>query len=185
MNEELKTRIKDAESAKEKLKELGGKFDRELHVKDTYFKTPSDEVLKITEDDSGSYLVELHKREGKFQIVRYEEIENAGEIKGNLREKYGIKCVLNKKRVFYEFDDFKVNLNLIEGVGDFLVVECENPTEEIIEETLGFENPEYITVPYIKSVLPTWHILASSISLCSLPQTSHLQVTSFSTMVAS
>ncbi|MFB6077157.1 MAG: hypothetical protein ABEK12_03440 [Candidatus Nanohaloarchaea archaeon] len=45
-------------------------------------------------------------------------------------------------------DDHVINLNLIEEVGDFLVVEGEDPSRAFIEERIGLDDPEYVTAPF-------------------------------------
>ncbi len=148
MPEELKIRIKNYRKVEEELKRLGAKFREEINVVDTYFNPPKGEVLKITEDDKGDFLVNLKSEKGKFQIVKYDKIDNVEEMKKNLKEKFGIKCVLKKKRRFFDFEDYSININLIEDVGEFLIVEGDNLTEDIITEKLNIKNPEYITVSF-------------------------------------
>lgn len=148
MAEELKIRIHDYKTVEKNLKKLGAKFTEEINVIDTYFKQPSGEVLKITEDDKGNFLVNLKLKEGKFQILKYEKISDVDKLKKQLTHKFGIKCVLKKKRRFFDFGKYMININLIEDVGEFLIVEGENLTKNIITEKLGIKNPEFITVSF-------------------------------------
>lgn len=146
MLEELKIRIHNYKKMEEKLKQLGAKFTEEINVVDTYFNSPKGEVLKITEDDKGDFLVNLKSKDGKFEIVKYEKIDNIEKLKKELTRKFGVKCVLKKKRRFWYLGDFMININLIEDVGEFLIVEGENLSTEFITEKLEIENPEFITV---------------------------------------
>ncbi len=148
MAEELKIRIKYYKEMEKHLKEFGAKFLEEIHVIDTYFKQPKGQVLKITEDDKGNFLVNLKSRKGKFEIVKYEKIKNVEKIKKELANKFGIKCVLKKKRRFFDFGKYKININLIEDVGEFLIVEGENLSKDIITKKLKIKNPEFITVSF-------------------------------------
>ena len=145
---ELKIRINNYKKVEKKLIKLGAKFTEELDVVDTYFKQPSGEVLKITEDNKGDFLVKLKLKEGKFVVVKYEPVRNVDKLKKVLIKKYGLKCVLKKKRRFFDFGDYKININLIEDVGEFLILEGENPTPEVITEKLKIKNPEFITVSF-------------------------------------
>ncbi|NIO44743.1 MAG: hypothetical protein GTN36_04280 [Candidatus Aenigmarchaeota archaeon] len=147
MSEELKIRIHDYQKIEENLKRLGARFTEEINVVDTYFKQPAGEVLKITEDDRGNFLVNLKLKEGKFQILKYEKIDDVDGLKKELNDKFGVKCVLKKKRRFFDFEDFVININLIEDVGEFLIVEGEKVSSEVISR-LGIENPEYIRVSF-------------------------------------
>jgi adenylate cyclase class IV len=156
MPEELKIRIKNHKEIEEQLKSFGAKFTAELNVTDTYFNQPSGEVLKITEDERGYSLVNLKSKDGKFEIVKYEKVENIDKIKKELTEKYEVKCVLKKKRRFFDFQDYKININIIEDLGEFLIVEGENLTEKIITDKLKIDNPEFVKVPFsdLKQHLP-------------------------------
>jgi len=148
MVEELKIRIHNYKKIEKMLKTLGWKFTEEINVVDTYFNPPKSEVLKITEDDKGNFLVNLKSIEGKFQIVKYEKIDDVKKLKKELTDKNGIKCILKKKRRFWYLGNLMININLIEDVGEFLIVEGENLTPEIITEKLQIKNPEFITVSF-------------------------------------
>lgn len=148
MVEELKIRIQNYKKVESKLIKLGVKFSEEINVIDVYFKQPAGEVLKITEDDKGNFLVNLKSKNGKFQIMKYEKIDDVEKVKEELIEKFGIKCILRKKRRFFDFENYKININLIEDVGEFLIIEGENLTPEIITGKLKIKNPEFITVSF-------------------------------------
>lgn len=148
MSEELKIRIHDYKKVERKLKRLGAKFTEEIDVVDTYFKQPAGEVLKITEDDRGNFLVNLRSKNGKFNIVKYEKIDNIEELKKELTRKFNVKCILKKKRRFWNFENYTININLIEDVGEFLIVEGKNLSSTIITKRLKIKNPEFVTVPF-------------------------------------
>ncbi len=148
MAEELKIRIQNYKKVEEGLIKLGAKFSEEIDVIDTYFKQPAGEVLKITEDNKGNFLVNLKLKNGKFEIIKYEKIDNIEKLKKELINKFGIKCVLKKKRRFFNFENYIININLIENIGEFLVVEGKNLTPEIITKKLKIKNPEFITVSF-------------------------------------
>jgi adenylate cyclase class IV/diadenosine tetraphosphate (Ap4A) HIT family hydrolase len=180
MAEELKIRIHDYKKVEENLKKLGAKFTEEISVVDTYFKQPSGEVLKITEDDKGNFLVNLKLKEGKFQILKYEKIDDVNKLKKELTRKFGIKCVLKKKRRFFDFEKYMININLIENVGEFLIVEGENLTKDIITEKLGIRNPEFITVSFdelkmnIEKFEDEWILWKNNKFMVNTPENPHL-----------
>ncbi len=148
MAEELKIRIPDYRKAEAGLLKLGARFLGEISVKDTYYIQPKGEVLKITEDDKGDFLVRLKLKDGKFGIVKYEPVKGVEAEKGALAEKFGVKCVLRKKRRFFDFGGYGININLIEGVGEFLILEGEDLKREMISGMLKIENPEFVTVSF-------------------------------------
>ena len=148
MAEELKIRIRDYKKVEENLIRLGAKFSEEIDVVDTYFKQPVGEVLKITEENRGNFFVNLKSKNGKFEIVKYEPIDDVQKTKNELTKKFGIKWILKKKRRFFYFKNYKININLVENVGEFLIVEGENLAKEIITEKLKIKNPEFVTVSF-------------------------------------
>ena len=148
MTEEVKIRIRGYRKLERHLKKLGARFTEEIDVTDTYFKQPAGEVLKITEDDRGDFLVKLKSRNGKFQIVGYEPVDDAEKMKRDMAKKFGVKCILKKKRRFFDFEGYKININLIEGMGEFLIVEGESLAPEIVAERLKIKNPEFVTVSF-------------------------------------
>ncbi len=148
MKKELKVKIHDYKSVEDRLKRLGGQFKGEIRVKDTYFNQLDGKVLKITEDDKGDFLVELHGKDGGFIIKKYEKINNSEELKEQLGKRYGVDSVLKKRRRFWKVHSLDFNINIIEGLGDFLILEDENPKKEIITDLIRLKDPEYVEVPF-------------------------------------
>ena len=148
MLEELKIRIHNHKEVEKHLLGLGGIFIEEISAIDTYFKQPRGNVLKVTEDNRGNFLVSLKSVNGKFQIDKQEPIVDLDEVKSDLSDKFGIKCVLKKSRRFFKFGKYSININLIEEVGEFLLVEGKRLTSEVITEKLKIQNPEFIAVSF-------------------------------------
>lgn len=148
MAEELKIRIRDYKKVERNLVKLGARFSEEISVVDTYFRQPAGKVLKITEDDRGDFLVNLESKNGKFEIIRYEKVGDVERLKKELTRRFGVKCILRKKRRFFDFGNYMININLIEEVGEFLIVEGENLSRDIITKKLGIRKPEFITVSF-------------------------------------
>ncbi|MBN1646238.1 hypothetical protein JW868_04330 [Candidatus Woesearchaeota archaeon] len=150
MAEELKIRISDVKAVRSKLKRLGVTPSSVLKVKDTYFNQPKGSIVKITEDSEGDSVIYMRTKAGKFEIIKHDEIENKDEVLTDLKAAYGIRAVLKKKMELFRYKDYTISLNLIEGVGNFLVVEADSLTESFFTETLGIKDPEFITVSFDK-----------------------------------
>ena len=148
MPKELKVRIQDVATLEQRLGEIGAKFERELCAVDTYFNQPGGRVLKIVEDDDGVFLSQLESKDGGFAVVSRDPVTDLRATKAELSKKHGIHKVLNKRRRLYSYGDCKIDLNFIEGVGDFLVLLGEEPAESTIESDFGLLQPEYIRVPF-------------------------------------
>ena len=148
MREELKIRIRGYKDIEKNLVRLGAKFIKEINATDTYFTQPAGEVLKITEDERGDFLVNLKSKRGKFEIVGYKPINDVKKVKNELSERFGIKCILKKKRRFFDYKNYIININLIKDIGEFLVLEGENLTPSVISDELEIKNAEFITVSF-------------------------------------
>jgi len=148
MSSELKARINDWKQIENKLIKIGAKFLEEKDVVDTYFSQPEGKVLKLTDSNDGCTLIELHAKDGKFELAKQEKVQP--NKKTELAKQFGIKCELKKKIRFFSFESMKISINLIEDVGDFLIVESENPKKEFFTEKLGIKSPEWITVSFDK-----------------------------------
>lgn len=147
--QELKLRISDPQIIEEKLKSLGATFVDETNFSDTYFNQPDGEVFKVTENNKGSFLVQLKRTpEGKFDTIKNQKIDNPNEVKKEMGNEYGVKCVLEGKRKNYSLDNFTITINLINQRGTFLIITGENPTQDFVTTKLGITTPEYITVSF-------------------------------------
>lgn len=148
MKKEIKIRIHNYKKVEDNLTKLGAKFSEEIDVVDTYFKQPAGKVMKITQDDRGNFLVKLEAKDGGFEILKYTKIHDVKRRKKVLSEKFGVKCVIKKKRRFFDFGEYNININLIEDVGEFLIIEGENLDKEVITNKLKIENPEFVTISF-------------------------------------
>lgn len=148
MAQELKIKISNLKQTEEFLRGKGAQFIEELTVKDTYFKQPDGKVLKISEDNRADFIVKIDNEGETFKIVSKNKIEDISQTKRELTKKYEIKCVLNKKRRLFRWDNYIIDLNLIDNVGDFLVLQGENLSKDIITERLKIKDPEFIHVSF-------------------------------------
>ena len=157
MSEEIKIRIKNYEEIEDDLRKLGAVFEREIQVEDTYFDQPEDSVLKISKihESKECFIVHLSANNGKFSIVSKEKIDERDYEQRIMQfdEKCGIKCILKKRIRFFKFPDSRINninINIIEDVGEFLIVEGEGITADFITGNLKMKTPEYVTVSFDK-----------------------------------
>ena len=148
MLQELKVRIDNYREIEEKLKNLGALFLEEISFTDTYFNSAKGQVSKITEDTTGDYQVRLQTNNGKFNELINEKIHDLANAKAQLTSELGIKRILKGKRRNFTYHDLKLTINLIDGLGEFLILTSENPQEEFVTGVLDIKNPEYITVSF-------------------------------------
>lgn len=148
MDKELKIKIYDLEKMKQHVTGLGASFVKEIKIKDTYFNQPKGEVLKLSETSEGNYLAHLKAKSGGFAYLQNDKIHDAKEMKRSLGQRFGIKSVLMKKRRSYRFKDYLLDINIIQNVGNFLVVSGPSVSKKTVRSVLKIKKPLYITVPF-------------------------------------
>lgn len=148
MTQELKIRIQNLAAVENKLKELGTIFIKEEPFIDTYFNQPPGSVLKIVTAEHFSNLIKLESQDGKFRVISKTFIENVERAKTELSSEFGIKSVLQGKRMYYQLEDLKITISLINDVGQFLILTGANPSENFFTEKLGIKDPDYIRVSF-------------------------------------
>lgn len=130
---EIKARIKIKE-IKEILDKLRAKFIKEEEQRDIYLSHPSrdfgktDEALRVREIKD-NYFLTYKGRKFDPQTKAREEIEVKTEkeiIELLKRLNFSIKGRVEKKRVLYEWNNLKICLDKVKGLGEFLEIEGNN-----------------------------------------------------------
>lgn len=151
---ELKIQISDYKAIEELLKKIGGELYDVKQIVDTYFKTENpNDVLKTAEYNNTSFFLEKLKKDsnGAFEIISEEKInsvEMLAKKKKDLKSTFGIKRILTSERHYFRFSAYEIIINLISGIGEFLILTGENISEEIITIDLQINNPKFIRVPF-------------------------------------
>src|SRR6266480_1269906 len=150
MTKELKIRIADYLKTEKKLKSLGATFIEAQTFTDIYFKQTPGKILKLAKVNNNYYQSVLRAVNGKFEFIKKQPLKESEveKIKNELTKKYGIKRILKGRRRNFLLGEFMITLNLIEDIGNFLILIGENPNEKFIIEKLGIKNPEYIRVSF-------------------------------------
>jgi len=149
MASELKAHLTDWKKTAAGLYDRGATLQAELSLTDTYYLQPQGFVLKITQTKAGATLVKL-KAEGKgFTTLSSERIdaEKLEAKKQGLAKEFGVRAELKKRRLVFGYQHYAVLLELIEGLGEFMIVQGETVPPSIFEE-LGVDNPQFVTVSF-------------------------------------
>ncbi|MEE8168672.1 MAG: class IV adenylate cyclase [Candidatus Hydrothermarchaeales archaeon] len=130
---EVKARLRDTEALKNKLKEMGAKFVKSSTQEDVYFEHPSrdfassDEALRLRKQERRITLTYKGPRIDRITKTREEhKVEVSDETEAReILERIGFRGVyeVKKQRDYYELGDFKVMLDKVEGLGDYIEVE--------------------------------------------------------------
>ena len=141
MEVELKVKIENLEEIKKKLKELGTEFEAPKKQVDVYYKQRGKESEKQTK---GSYLLRIRREnDDSFLTMKvltgkqgvweeYEtKISNPDEME-KILDKLGFVKVISKikTREQGKLNDFEVNLDTIEGLGNFVEFQLISDNDE-------------------------------------------------------
>jgi len=166
---ELKFWSPGNEKVEKALAKLGAKKLSEETVEDTYFSHPSrdfgstDEALRLRKRDGGSEIEYKGPRFKAADAKAREEIsvrvENALEAQ-RIVERLGFKefCAVRKRRASYLYDRMRVDVDEVEGLGEFVELEAVTESPErtaalfkLLREELGLEKQEPRT--YLELIL--------------------------------
>lgn len=101
----------------------------------------------MTESDGKTYKTVLELNEGKFEIISSNLLVDERGVRDEFESKFGAKKELTNHRQFFALGNSTISINQIEGVGDFLIIEAENPTSEILYE-LGISKDAIVTASF-------------------------------------
>ena len=123
-NLELKIQLKSFVKVKRLLSEIGAEFVKELKQKDVYYKVPK-MLLKLRIENGEESIIKYNRDEkGKNRFSDYKVIyfkEGGGE--DFYKDIFKIEAVVEKKRLLYMYDNTRVHLDKVKGLGYFLEFE--------------------------------------------------------------
>ena len=137
-NVELKARDPDPARSRTVCVGLGADDRGLLNQRDTYFRAPNGR-LKLRED--GGLPAELiaytradlpGERESAYRIV---EIPQPEELRHALAETLGIEIVVDKRRHLFVWENVRIHLDEVEGLGSFIELEAvADPESDLTQE---------------------------------------------------
>jgi len=161
---EVKVRV-NHKQIKEKLEELKATFIKEVQQEDTYFKHPCwnfkdrDEALRVREEGNIFFLTfKGPKLDKKIKVRKEVQLQVEPEIFELLKEIgfFELKKV-RKRRKLYQWENLKVCLDKVEGLGDFLEIEGKSwEDKSIIRELvkkLNIKEESLLTISYLELLL--------------------------------
>lgn len=127
------------------LKEIGARYVGISDTEHTYFNQTDGKVLKIVMKDGKPFLHKLHEENGLFVFDSREPITDLATESARLENSFGIKLKQKMHAEKYEYKDYTIGLYEIEKLGEFLILEGDNPTTKQLDDWLGVQDPEIIT----------------------------------------
>ncbi len=124
LNLELKVKLKSFEKTKKLLKELNSDFVKILNQKDIYYKK-SGSLLKLRiENGEQSIIKYLRDEKGNDRFSDYEFLRfESGNAEKFFKSIFKIEAVVQKKRLLYMFDNTRIHIDTVKGLGNFLELE--------------------------------------------------------------
>ncbi|KAF0141962.1 MAG: adenylate cyclase [Stygiobacter sp.] len=161
LNLELKIKVNSHSPIESTLKKNGAEFRGILKQKDVYYKTKSG-LLKLRVEGKSFTLIKYLRDEKGKRWSNYELLD----LRGKNPEKYlesflNIEAVVEKKRKLYLYDNTRVHLDEVKGLGKFLELETllvagkSDATRrfDFVKQMLGIENHEQIRKSYRNLIL--------------------------------
>lgn len=161
LNLELKIKVNSHSQIESTLKKNGAEFRGILKQKDVYYKTKSG-LLKLRVEGKSFTLIKYLRDEKGKRWSNYELLD----LRGKNPEKYlesflNIEAVVEKKRKLYLYDNTRVHLDEVKGLGKFLELETllvagkSDATRrfDFVKQMLGIENHEQIRKSYRNLIL--------------------------------
>lgn len=134
----------DLKKVKEKLKRLDANRIGKKIQKDIYYQAPhrdfkkTDEALRIRREDEETYLTYKGPKIDEETKTREEieiNLEDFGKM-DSILESLGFKKseTVEKQRELYSLDEYKIALDKVEGLGEYIEIEIITDTEDKYEE---------------------------------------------------
>lgn len=128
-NVEYKTRLASFDAVEARLRRLGATFAGTLGQRDTYFAVPSGR-LKLREQGDGAELIAYQREEDAPSMhSRYTltAVTDPPAAIAALTDKHSVRGVVVKARRLWHFENARVHLDTVDGLGTFLEIEVVAP----------------------------------------------------------
>lgn len=159
------------EKVKEKLRQLDAKRIGQKTQKDIYYQAPhrdfkeTDEALRIRQENGDIYLTykgpkiddeTKTRREIEIELKSLEKMDSILEFLGFKKSK-----TVEKQRQLYSIDEYKIALDDVKGLGEFIEIETitdtkdgyEQKKDEALDILKKLVNSETITKSYMEMLL--------------------------------
>ena len=145
---EVKIKVKDLERVRNRIRDNRGILKKRVSQIDIYYSHPcrdfkkTDEALRVRIERGSKEVTYKGPRIAKGEVKVREEINVA--VKGEIEkifEKLGFKRIaeIEKEREEYELKGFKISLDKVRKLGEFVEIETNEPLDELkaLVEELG------------------------------------------------
>jgi len=135
-NFELKARTEDNQLLRGLAQKLGAKYIKTMKQVDTYFDVQKGRLkLRETDEDNAEliYYARANKANSRESSFLTYDISCCTELKGFLEIALGVKTIVEKERELWIFENTRIHLDNVKGLGEFVELETQ-ATNRSIEE---------------------------------------------------
>jgi len=126
-NLEIKAFCSDLERTESIVKKIATEYLGLDTQTDTYFYTKNGRFKLRESSQSGSYLIpylRLDQTDAKVSMYAKIDIENNSNVKSLFEEILGVQSLVKKKRTIYLYENVRIHLDEVEGLGTFIEFEA-------------------------------------------------------------
>ncbi len=138
-NLEFKVRYDSIDNLLPKLQELKAIHKEVIHQVDTYFNNPKGRLkLRETEASDDGWLIYYERpnnKESRYSIYELCRIPEPTQLKELLSVSLGIKTIVKKDRSFWLYNNTRIHLDTVEGLGEFVELETVFQGQSDLEAT--------------------------------------------------
>ena len=166
-NIEIKAKIRDYEKVKRLVEELCPTPIQTEQQEDTFFNTAKGR-LKLRETEDSSPLIYYDRKdslEPSQSDIAISYIENPDTIKSVLSKSLGIRGIVKKKRILYQYGQTRIHLDDVASLGKFIELEVVLKSDQTLKEgetiayelmdKFGIQKNDLIDVAYIDLIETT------------------------------
>lgn len=158
-NLEIKAKVDDVSPLEKVAIEIGAKFNADFVQVDTYFDIANGR-LKMREFADGKAELIFYRRietsERRWSDYEVVKVCEPEKLKNLLAKIFGLKVVVEKRRKVYLYENARIHLDKVNGLGDFVEFEVicdrdESQAEELMEfliERFELKRENFIKISY-------------------------------------
>ena len=149
-NLEIKAKFDNLNQLKKLLTALGAKQKETMHQIDTYFNVPQGR-LKLRELGKDlAYLIYYERGEKtteRWSNYYTYDVANPKEFKKFYERVLGVKVVVDKKRILYMYQNARIHVDVVKGLGNFMEIEVEVKKGDLQAEALMKKLLTHLNIP--------------------------------------
>jgi adenylate cyclase, class 2 len=124
LNLELKVKLSSHKEVKNLLKKIEADSIKTLNQKDIYYKIKNGLLKLRIENGQQSIIKYLRNEKGKDRFSDFEVLHfSTGDAEKFFKELFKIETTVEKKRKLYMYDNTRIHLDEVQGLGSYLELE--------------------------------------------------------------